>query len=126
MAAKRPEIVAATIDKIILIEETTEEIENGSLIEMSVTERMTGTTEKDRVEDDLGREVMKRDIPRSIARVVTVWNLVDHRSTIVMLAPPMLLSKPIKETMLLQTTTKIMVPVADINQEKLEVVTHHQ
>lgn len=126
MAAKRPEIVAATIDKIILIEETTEEIENGSLIEMSVTERMTGTTEKDPAEDDLGREVMKRDIPRSIARVVTVWNLVDHRSTIVMLAPPMLLSKPIKETMLLQTTTKIMVPVADINQEKLEVVTHHQ
>ena len=126
MAAKRPEIVAATIDKIILIEETTEAIENGSLIEMSVTERMTGTTEKDRAEDDLGREVMKRDIPRSIARVVTVWNLVDHRSTIVMPAPPMLLSKPIKETMLLQTTTKIMVPVADINQEKLEVVTHHQ
>ena len=126
MAAKRLEIVAATIDK--MVEERklgiTEAIENGI-----VTERMTATTERDQVEGDLGQEAMKRGIRRSIARVVTVWNLVDHRSTIVMLAPPMLLSKPIKATMLLLTTTKTMVIVADkdnTNQKKLEVVTHHQ
>lgn len=125
VAAKRLEIVAATIDtieEITTVEGITEEIENGSV----TTERMTATTEKDRVEDDLGREVMKRGIRRSIARVVTVWNLVDPRSTIVMLAPPMLLSKPIKATMLLLTMLKIMVMVADTNQERSEVVTHHQ
>lgn len=125
MAAKRLEIVAATID---MIEETTmvegiiEEIEKGSV----TTERMTAIIEKDRVEDDPGREVMKRGIRRSIARVVTAWNLADHQSTIVMLAPPMLLSKPIKATMLLLTMLKIMVIVADTNQERSEVVTHHQ
>lgn len=122
MAVRRLEIVAATIDKI---GETkpgiTEEIEKGN-----VTERMTATTEKDQTGDDLGQEAMKRGIRRSIARVVTAWNLVDHRSTIVMLAPPMHLSKPIKATMLLLTITKIMAIVADTNQEKLEVVTHHQ
>ena len=126
VAAKRlEEIVAATIDRIEEIttaEGITEEIENGSV----TTERMTAITEKDRVEDDLGREVMKRGIRRSIARVVTVWNLVDHRSTTVMLAPPMLLSKPIKATMLLLTMLKIMVIVADTSQERSEVVTHHQ
>lgn len=127
MAAKRLEIVAATIDKIeetitMVAEGIIEEIEKGSV----TTERMTAITEKDRVEDDLGREVMKRGIRRSIARVVTAWNLVDHQSTIVMLAPPMLLSKPIKATMLLLTMLKIMVIVADTNQERSEVVTHHQ